>query len=132
MNLFTLILVLLAAAFIVRMIWLARPGITPTEADAALKAGTAVLVDIREPAEWSGGVAKPAVLLAFSDLRGARSGWRPFLEKHRDKQLVLYCASGSRSGMAAGLLRREGFKVANLGGLSRWASAGLPVVRPKR
>jgi len=100
------------------------------QARAALAAGTAVLIDVREPPEWSSGVAQPAALLPFSDLRGPRRTWTPFLQKNRGQQLILYCASGMRSGSAAGLLRREGLEAVNLGGFHRWAGAGLPVRRP--
>lgn len=130
MNYLLLILAALAVLFVVRTLWLSRPDLTAAEAQSALAAATAVLVDVREPAEWAGGVAQPAVLLSFSDLQGDRSGWRAFLEKNRGRHLVLYCASGTRSGMAAARLRREGFTASNLGGLSRWTAAGLPLRQP--
>lgn len=129
MDYVTLLVGFAAVFFIGRTLWRARPGISPRDAHTAVKAGTAVLIDVREPAEWTGGVAKPAALLALSDLRGPRASWRAFLEQHRDKQLVLYCFSGSRSGRAAALLRREGYQAVNLGGLARWTDAGLPVGR---
>ena len=127
MNSVYLILAAFVVFFVARSLWQARPTIAPAEANAAIKSGQAVLIDVRESGEWSSGVAQSCVLLAFSDLRGGRKKWRSFLEKNREKQLVLYCASGARSGMAANLLRREGFNAVNLGGLSRWTSAGLPL-----
>ena len=130
MNLFTLILLGAAVLFVMLQIVSARPALTAPEANAAIQAGTAVLVDVREPMEWSSGVAKPAALLALSDLRGSRTGWKPFLEKNRGKQIIVYCASGARSGSAARLLRKEGHNAINLGGFSRWAGAGLPIRRP--
>lgn len=130
MNPFLLILVAAAIYLIGRMFLSARPAFSAAEADAAIKAGAAVLIDVREPAEWSSGVAGPAALLSFSDLRGARQKWRPFLEKHRGKRMIVYCASGARSGSVAALLRREGHNAVNLGGLSAWANAGLPTRRP--
>ncbi|MCB1106010.1 MAG: rhodanese-like domain-containing protein [Opitutaceae bacterium] len=103
--------------------------------DAAdrVKAGTAVLVDVREPAEWAdSGVAAPAALLSLSDLRGERTQWKTFLEQNKDKELILYCRSGNRSGIAANILEKEGFKVANAGGFKHWAGAGLPVRQIKQ
>ena len=123
-NLLLLIPAGLAAAFAVRMLFLARPGIPLEEAKAALKSGRAVLVDIREPAEWASGVAKQAALLPLSDLRGARAQWRAFLDKHKGDKLLLYCHSGSRSGMAAARLRGEGFDAVNVGPLRDWDRAG--------
>jgi len=130
MNYVLLVLGALALFFVVRMLLAARPGISPAEAQKALVAGNAVLVDVRESMEWSSGVAKPAMLLAMSDLRGRRASWKPFLEKNKNKQIIVYCASGARSGSVAALLKREGFQAVNLGGFSAWAGAGLPVRRP--
>ena len=100
--------------------------VTVDEAAVWLEAGEAVLIDVREPDEWRSGVAAPAQLLPLSDLQGSRSKWAPFLAANKDKELILYCASGIRSGRAALLLRKEGYKTANLGGFLRWRQAGLP------
>jgi len=103
------------------------PRITALQAAAEIEAGRAVLIDVRSPDEWRGGVAGPAALLPLGDLRGTRREWAPFLAEHKDKTLILYCASGMRSGVAASLLRKEGYRVANLGAFTRWGQAGLPV-----
>lgn len=120
--------VLAAIAFLMlRPLIFGGPRITPTDAAAQVSAGTAVLIDVREPSEWASGTAAPAALLSLSDLRSDRREWKPFLEKNRDKLLIIYCASGMRSGVASGILKKEGFRVANLGGFGRWSQAGLPV-----
>jgi rhodanese-related sulfurtransferase len=93
--------------------------------------GQALLVDVREPDEWAGGVAREAALLPLSDLRGPRKQWRAFLAKHSGKKLLLYCQSGSRSGMAAAQLRGEGFDCVNAGSLRDWDRAGWPICIPK-
>ena len=126
MKTFLLILVIVAVFFVVRHL-MAGPSITPAEAAARVAAGTAVLIDVREPGEWAGGVAEPALLCSLSDLRGPRAQWKSVLEANRDKELILYCASGARSGMAAGMLRKEGFNAVNCGGFGGWRGAGLPV-----
>lgn len=132
MNWFLLALVAGMVALALYQLILARPGIPLEDAKAALQAGTAVLVDIREPAEWpAAGVAKQAALLPYSDLRGARAQWQPFLEKHRGQKLLLYCASGARSGLAARELRREGLDAVNAGSLRDWDKAGWPICQPK-
>jgi len=125
-----LILVLLVAVFLVVKRVLAGPSISPSEAASRVAAGTAVLIDVREPDEWKSGAAEPALLCSFSDLRGARDQWKAVLAANRDKELIVYCASGARSGIAADMLRREGFKVVNAGGFGGWRSAGLPVRQP--
>ncbi len=102
----------------------------PDEAARLVESGEAVLVDVREPAEWAGGVAKPALLLSLSDLRGPRQQWGPALEQHQGKTFLLYCASGMRSGTAARQLMSEGHTAKNLGGFGRWARSGLPTRQP--
>ena len=112
------------------------PVITPAEAAKRVADGKAVLIDVRGPDEWEEtGVAAPAALLPLNDLTGARKLWKAFLEKNRDKELILYCASGYRAGRAAKLLAKEGFRTANAGGFGDWQAAGLPIrkaVEPPR
>ncbi len=130
MTLYHLILSLVAcivAFVLVRPLLFAGLRIAPAVAQQKIQAGEAVLVDVREPGEWKGGVAGPAVLLPASDLLGERRKWKPFLAANKDKELILYCASGIRSGNAAMILRKEGCKTANLGGLGRWRDIGLPM-----
>lgn len=102
--------------------------ITPADAVKLVADGKAVLVDVREPAEWAQtGVAAPAVLLAKSDFDGAQTQWKPFLDKNAGKEIILYCRSGHRAGLVGAALAEKGVKVANAGGLKDWTDAGLPV-----
>lgn len=131
MNL-TVLLALAAVAFVGWSLWRARPQVKPDELKSALKAGTAVLVDVREPSEWPAtGTARDAALLPLSDLRGERRQWRVFLEQNRGKQLFLYCQSGSRSALAAAQLRREGLAARNAGSLAALDRAGWPLCRKR-
>ena len=106
--------------------------IAPAEAARLVADGKAVLVDVREPAEWAeSGVAAPAVLLPKSDFDGDQKLWKPFLEKNAGKQIILYCRSGRRSGTVAEALAARGHPVANAGGLKDWQASGLPT-RPAK
>lgn len=101
--------------------------IAPEEAAQRVAAGTAVLVDVREPSEWAeSGVAAPAMLLAKSDFDGAQKDWKPFLEKNAGKEIILYCRSGARASTVGTALAERGLKVTNAGGLRDWTKAGLP------
>ena len=102
--------------------------LTPAQAAQRVADGQAVLVDVREPAEWAqSGVATPAVLLPMSDFNGDQKLWKPFLEKNAGKEIIVYCRSGNRSGLVAGKLAEQGKSVANAGAFKDWEAAGLPV-----
>ncbi len=97
-------------------------------APAALEehAGEAQIVDVREPAEFTGplGHVASARLLPLGELAGRAS------ELSRDRPIVTVCRSGARSAQAAVLLGKSGFtNVANLaGGMLRWRAEGHPVM----
>jgi len=88
-------------------------------------AGKAQLIDVREPAEYSGplGHIRGARLIPLGDL-GKHTD-----ELDRDRPVVAVCRSGARSAQAVVLLQKAGFsRVANLaGGMLRWRAAGYPV-----
>ena len=93
----------------------------PRSALALLDRGQAVLVDVREPEEWSAGHAPRAEHRPLGGLDPAALD--PALS------VVAICRSGNRSGKAADLLAAAGVRVHNLaGGMKAWAAAGLPVV----
>ncbi len=72
----------------------------------------AKIVDVRTPEEFRDGGYPGAVNIPLQVL-GARMNELP-----KDKPVVLYCASGGRSGMAARQLKQAGFAdVTNAGGL---------------
>ena len=81
-----------------------------------LVAAGARLVDVRTPGEFAGGHLPGAVNIPLDQLR-ARVGEL----KNEPKPVVVYCASGMRSGQARRLLVGEGIaEVHDLGGMNRW------------
>lgn len=82
----------------------------------------ATLVDVRERNEWRTGHAPRAVHIPLSQVpEQARriSTQRP---------VVVMCATGSRSRIAAGQLRKAGYRATSLsGGIMAWQNAGGPV-----
>jgi rhodanese-related sulfurtransferase len=126
---FTFAILVAVGIFVIQPLF-AWPGISPKEAAAKVQSGTAVLIDVREPSEWQGGVVEGAKLLSLSDLQGPRLQWTEFLKTAGDKELLIYCKSGGRSAIAAGILKKEGFRASNAGGFSSWARAGQPIVQP--
>lgn len=82
---------------------------------AAQKAG-AQIVDVRTPGEFQMGHIKGSINVPVSELRTTAASW------NRDKEYVLYCASGQRSADAQNVMKDMGFKnVADLvGGVASW------------
>lgn len=122
----------MSAFTFIKSMFTPAPRFSPRECSDRVRRGDSVLVDVREPGEWTEGVAQGAKLLALSDLTGERTQWKAFLAGAADREILVYCASGGRSGMAARMLVAEGFRAANTGGLVDWIEAGWPVQRPAR
>jgi rhodanese-related sulfurtransferase len=89
---------------------------------AKLAAGAPItLIDVREDREWNLGHAAGAHHFARGVLENKIDAAVP-----RDAEVVLYCASGNRSALAALSLREMGFtNVASMqGGFRGWVDAG--------
>ncbi|HEY0929088.1 MAG TPA: rhodanese-like domain-containing protein [Gemmatimonas sp.] len=96
--------------------------VTAREVQDALARGEALeLIDIREQNEWSLGHAKPAQYIGRGVLESQIESKVP-----RDARVVLICASGNRSALAAKTLQEMGYSnVASLaGGFRDWVSTG--------
>ena len=92
------------------------------EAKGAMDDG-AILVDVREPAEWAAGHAEGARHIPLAQL-GQGQGELPV-----GRPVITVCRSGARSARAASILAGQGREVSNLrGGMRAWAAGGLPVV----
>lgn len=74
------------------------------------------IIDVRSAAEYNSGHAKNAINIPVDQLAIQLN--KDFkLEK--DTEIILYCASGGRAGVAKTILERAGYqKVTNVGGLS--------------
>ena len=108
-------------------------AIAPTEAAQQVKAGKAVLVDVRERNELDAGMAQGARWYPTSSIKSDPDAYRRFIASLPAEQtIVFYCASGVRSGKAAEIAAQEGRKAANLGGFKDWKGAGLPVTTPAK
>jgi rhodanese-related sulfurtransferase len=105
----------------------AGTGISVNAATLLINRQDALVVDVRETAEWSGGHIPNARHIAMGHLEKHLSE----IEKFKDKPVIVVCASGNRSATACGLLKKAGFEqVFNLtGGLGAWGEAGLPMTK---
>ncbi len=85
-----------------------------------------VIIDVRTPEEFAGGHIENAINIDYyastfeSDINA--------LDK--DKEYLIYCRSGNRSGQALDIMEDLGFQeVYDLGGgINAWKSASLPTV----
>lgn len=100
------------------------PHCLPEQASAAVDAGEALVLDVREPDEWARGHIAGALHVPLQTLPARLE------ELPRDRLIVCQCASGGRSASAARFLVQSGFQATNLvGGIMQWQRSGLPVVR---
>ncbi|MBD0693046.1 sulfurtransferase [Streptomyces sp. CBMA123] len=100
---------------------------TPAQADRLAHTGAAVLLDVREAAEFTAGHAPGALHLPLVGL-AAGVGLPP---EAVGRTVLTVCRSGHRSQRAAELLAARGVEALNVtGGMNAWARARLPVTTP--
>jgi len=94
------------------------PEIGAAEAKAMAKP---VYLDVREPNEWNLGRVPGAVFIPRGTLETTVEQRIP-----REANVVVYCASGNRSALAADTMREMGYEhVSSLrGGFRAWVDAG--------
>ncbi len=88
-----------------------------------------VLIDIREPYEVEQGHIPGAEIVS----RGFLELWIDELARDADQPIVIYCAGGVRSALAAKALQDMGYRnVYSLaGGIHAWQQAGYPIEKPR-
>ena len=101
------------------------PDLKVPDAPGWLEQTRALVVDVREPAEYAGGHLPGALSIPQADLA------MRLAELPRDRDLLIVCEGGTRSARAARFLKQAGYsQVTNLvGGTSAWRQAGLPSER---
>ncbi|MCU7938102.1 MAG: rhodanese-like domain-containing protein [gamma proteobacterium symbiont of Bathyaustriella thionipta] len=84
-----------------------------------------LVLDVREDSEYQAGHIKDSVHIPMGSLASRVSE----LDKYKNKNVILGCRSGSRSGRACSILKKNGFeKVHNLrGGVLAWEKDNLPM-----
>ena len=115
------------------MVASARAEITEISvAEASAQVDGAVVVDVREPAEYESGHVPGAVNVPRGTLE-----WRienvPALkdlapDARREQPILLYCRSGARAALATQTLQRLGYSDVRsiAGGYRAWTEEGLP------
>ena len=99
--------------------------LSPTRAAEQIADTDAIVVDVRTPGERAAGAIDGSLGIPLSQLRD-RLGEIP-----RGRRVLVYCAGGYRSSIAASVLATNDFpNVAEIaGGVTAWEQAGQPVVK---
>ena len=99
--------------------------LTPATVFEGLKAGTILLVDVREPREFAVDRIHGALLHPLSTFEPKA------IPTHPGRQIVFQCGSGKRSRTALdAFMAATGADAAHMaGGIMAWKQAGLPCVQ---
>ncbi|MFZ0491678.1 MAG: rhodanese-like domain-containing protein [Acidimicrobiia bacterium] len=83
------------------------------------------LIDVRTPDEYQSGKIAGAVDIDFY----AADFQQQLSQLDRNKQYLIYCHTGNRSGQALTIMKNLGFQnVEDIGGgIAAWAQQGLPI-----
>ena len=106
------------------LLWPTDRVSAPTVADELAGANPPLVLDIRNPREWSAKHIEGSVNIPLNHLQERMA------EIPRDRRIAVHCAGGYRSSIAASILHQYG--ITNLiemaGGLAAWEAAKLPMV----
>ena len=102
-------------------------SISPRQSTQMINHENALILDVRENNEYSGGHIINSLHIPLSSLKTQLGD----LDKHKTQKIIIACRSGHRSSQACATLRKEGFEqVFNLsGGVLAWESASLPLIK---
>jgi rhodanese-related sulfurtransferase len=103
------------------------PNLNTTEAINLINRNNALVLDVRDDAEFASGHIVDAKHIPLAKLAERLNE----LNKYKDKPILVNCQRGMRSAKACDILRKAEFKQVNnlQGGLDAWLAAKLPVVK---
>ncbi|WP_019142129.1 rhodanese-like domain-containing protein [Noviherbaspirillum massiliense] len=102
-------------------------NLTSLQATQLINQGKALILDVRDPAQFAAGHMRDAKNIPLKELPGRISE----LDKFKSKTVIVVCQSGTNSGKAASQLKKAGFNqvVGLQGGLNAWQGQGLPLAK---
>ncbi len=103
------------------------PSLSAAEAVTLINRNNAVVLDVRDEAEFATGHIADAIHIPVSELENRVAE----LKKYKTKSVLVNCQRGARSAKACEILRKAEFtQLHNLyGGLDAWQQAKLPLVK---
>ncbi len=109
----------------------AAPALVPVSQEALLEQQqkgeeSTYVLDVRSPEEYASGHVPGAVNIPYDQVASR------IAEVPKDKDVVLYCKSGRRAGIAAEVLASQGYeRLQHLeGDIVAWVEKGRPVETP--
>jgi len=93
--------------------------------------GKALILDVREPAEYALGALPGAVNIPRGVLE-FKIDSHPTFQNRRDAEILVYCQTGGRSALATEALQKLGYEkaVSLAGGFKLWQESGQAVEMP--
>jgi rhodanese-related sulfurtransferase/glyoxylase-like metal-dependent hydrolase (beta-lactamase superfamily II) len=106
------------------LVWPTERISAPMVAEELRAADPPLLLDVRNPREWSAKHVENSVNIPLNHLQ------ERIAEIPRDRRIAVHCAGGYRSSIAASILHQYGITrlIEMAGGLAAWEAAKLPVL----
>lgn len=102
------------------------PPISAHEVTRLLNSDAAVLLDVRDAAEFKAGHIAGAINIPYAKVTKDATD----LESHKSKVIVIADKLGQHAGLVGRTLGKQGFTVRRLaGGIAEWQSQSLPLVK---
>jgi len=99
----------------------------------SVKAGKAVIVDVREQNEWEAGHLKGAIFAPQSKLNSEADAAALIKSLPKDKIIYTHCAAGRRALACGDILKKHGFDVRPLKpGYKELVAAGFETEQPTK
>lgn len=104
-----------------------QSGVSVSDAVILINRSHAVVLDIRDQAEFAAGHITDAKHIPLADIEKRIAE----LNKFKAKPVLVVCQSGVRSAKAVAQLSKAGFEQVKLinGGLNAWQEAKLPIIK---
>ena len=101
--------------------------VTSREAADLIKNEGPIVLDVRTPNEYHRGHLHNSLLIPVQELQSRYKE----LGNHKEREILIYCATGNRSTVASKILIDSGFKhIVNMrGGIYDWHKKNYPVTR---
>jgi rhodanese-related sulfurtransferase len=101
--------------------------LTSDQAVTFIETAQPLILDVRTPYEFKKGHLKNARLIPVQELSGRLNEISTF----KDREILVYCATGNRSTVASKILNDNGFnRISNLRyGIYQWTKKSFPIVR---